>query len=87
MGGSKTAWVNLAANLVLLCGSGVTGCHGWVESNRAEATELGWLVSRIGIQRAEDIPVPYWDGLLHRLDDEGGYVITDTREEVDVGAD
>lgn len=31
-------------NLVTLCGSGVTGCHGWIESNRQLATEQGWLI-------------------------------------------
>lgn len=33
-------------NLVILCGSGTTGCHGHVESYRAEALEHGYLVSR-----------------------------------------
>lgn len=33
-----------AANLVLLCGSGTTGCHGWVHAHPAEAYRLGWLV-------------------------------------------
>lgn len=27
-----------------LCGSGTTGCHGWVESHPAAATALGWRV-------------------------------------------
>lgn len=71
VGGTSLAWVNLPANLVLLCGSGVTGCHGWVESHRGEAIELGWLVSRLGYLLAEDIPVQYHDG-LYRLDDDGG---------------
>ena len=75
MGGSRVGWVNLPPNLVLLCGSGVTGCHGWVESNRAEAIELGWLVSRIGVQTAAEIPVAYWDGTLRFLDDTGGYTL------------
>jgi len=33
-----------AENLVTLCGSGTTGCHGWIESHRAEATAQGWLI-------------------------------------------
>lgn len=32
------------ANLVLLCGSGTTGCHGWVHANPASATEDGWML-------------------------------------------
>lgn len=37
MGGDKRPEINAASNAVLLCGSGVTGCHGWVESNRSTA--------------------------------------------------
>lgn len=46
MGGSRKVHVNAAANLLFLCGSGVTGCHGWVESNRQEAVTYGLLVPR-----------------------------------------
>ena len=35
---------NTVSNLVLLCGSGVTGCHGQVEDQRAAAYDSGWLV-------------------------------------------
>ena len=31
-------------NLMHVCGSGTTGCHGWIEHNRGEARRLGWLV-------------------------------------------
>jgi hypothetical protein len=37
---------NSKANLLHLCGSGTTGCHGWVESHRKEAYELGLLLRR-----------------------------------------
>jgi len=33
-----------AANLVHLCGSGTTGCHGWVHANPAAAYGLGFMV-------------------------------------------
>lgn len=72
MGGTKALWVNLPANLVLLCGTGVTGCHSWVESHRQDARDLGWLVPRNAVFKAEDVPVTYWDGLTYRLDDMGG---------------
>lgn len=45
MGGTNDARSKDVRNLVLLCGSGTTGCHGWVESHRADASEEGWLVS------------------------------------------
>jgi len=31
-------------NLVLLCGSGTTGDHGWVEANPSDAEKEGWHV-------------------------------------------
>lgn len=34
-----------AENLVWVCGSGTTGCHGWIHANPAAATALGLLVS------------------------------------------
>lgn len=33
-----------AVNYLDLCGSGTTGCHGWIEHNRRVAYERGWLV-------------------------------------------
>jgi HNH endonuclease len=32
------------SNLLLLCGSGTTGCHGWITEHPAEAYEKGWSV-------------------------------------------
>lgn len=47
--------VNTAENLIVLCGTGTTGCHGWVEKNRAAAYKLGYLVET-GIDPL-DVPV------------------------------
>lgn len=44
MGGTRRADINSPANLLLLCGTGTTGCHGHIESNRTEAYRNGWLV-------------------------------------------
>ncbi|MEK6310111.1 MAG: HNH endonuclease signature motif containing protein [Curtobacterium sp.] len=33
-----------AANLQLLCGSGTTGCHGWVTEHLEDALAEGWRV-------------------------------------------
>lgn len=54
-GGSSRPEVNSPANVLLLCGSGVTGCHGFIESHRAMAESEGWLV-RHGFDPAE-VPV------------------------------
>lgn len=46
MGGTRWEGIHSPALLVVLCGDGTTGCHGWVEQNRAAALRLGWLLSR-----------------------------------------
>lgn len=35
-----------ASNLITLCGSGTTGCHGWVHAHPKDAMELGYIVSK-----------------------------------------
>ena len=44
MGGTRRPDVHSLPNLLLLCGDGVRGCHGRVESDRAEALAEGWLL-------------------------------------------
>jgi hypothetical protein len=50
--------VNSLPNLLLLCGTGITGCHGRVESRRTEAYTAGWLVRTEADPAAE--PVEVW---------------------------
>lgn len=57
------------ANLLLLCGSGTTGCHGWVHAHPAEAYEAGLMVRRLGVQTCEDVPVLAHHGLVRLLPD------------------
>lgn len=59
MGGSKRADTDLAGNLITLCGSGTTGCHGWVESHRSEASGWGYIVPQNAVPAS--IPVRYGD--------------------------
>lgn len=73
-GGSSLEWVGRAANGIVLCGSGTTGCHGWVESHRDDAREQGFLVRLNGALRADQVPVKHHRFGLVQLDDEGGYV-------------
>lgn len=47
MGGTASLDINLPSNLVTLCGTGTTGCHGWIESHRTQAVEDGWLLASI----------------------------------------
>lgn len=68
MGGSKDPRISMPSNLLLLCGSGVTGCHGAVESSRMLAFDAGWLVHRTSDPREE--MVLYRDQWAW-LDDDG----------------
>jgi hypothetical protein len=67
MGGS--ALLERASNLVRLCGTGTTGCHGFVESQRTLATVRGWLLGYL--DDPETTPLQCFDG-WHTLDDLGG---------------
>lgn len=75
MGGSRDGWESSPANLVVLCGSGTTGCHGWVESHRAEAYDAGLLVRR-GLRTPAEVPLD-WHGETVWLDIAGGVVRED----------
>ena len=72
-GGSSLDWVEGAANKVILCGSGTTGCHGWVESHRTEARALGFLVPLNGMQKADEVAIKHENLGLVYLNDEGGW--------------
>lgn len=57
MGGTSSDLKSTPANGILLCGSGTTGCHGWVEHHPAPASALGWR-----LWQGEDPSLkPYWD--------------------------
>ena len=53
MGGTRDPEIHAPANLVVLC----RDCHTFVEHNRAEATEQGWLVPRRDPRDPADVPV------------------------------
>ena len=73
MGGAGADWINEAANGLALCGSGTTGCHGWVEQHRDEAVAQGYLIRR-GIQQAEDVAIQHHTLGLVYLTNSGGWV-------------
>lgn len=54
MGGTSRADANTPANLLLLCGTGTTGCHGLIEANRGDALASGALL----LQTADPTTVP-----------------------------
>lgn len=63
------------SNLIHLCGSGTTGCHGWVHAHPKASYESGWLVH----MDADPGDVPVWSArhgwIL--LDDHGGFTPCD----------
>lgn len=70
MGGTKRAGVNSPAALLIVCGSGTTGCHGRIESFRAAAYERGLI-----LRAHEDplvVPVRLSIGLV-LLTNDGAY--------------
>lgn len=77
MGGSKKPELHQPANLIALCGSGVTGCHGWVESNRTLAREQGFLIMKV--ESASDIPFQDKNGKWWKIDDFGQKEQLDTK--------
>ena len=44
-------------NLILLCGSGTTGCHGWAHSHPKNAHAAGYIIPGNNRALPEDIPV------------------------------
>ncbi|WP_300680716.1 hypothetical protein [Nocardioides sp.] len=61
MGGTSRPELNQPGNLVLLCGTGVDGCHGWIESHRHAAAEAGWLLPT-STADPTTVPVVLWHG-------------------------
>lgn len=46
MGSTRRPETDLPANLVTLCGSGTTGCHGYVEANPDISRQRGYRVGQ-----------------------------------------
>lgn len=59
-----------ASNGLHVCGSGTTGCHGYIHAHPAESYERGWSVH--SWDDPADIPAQTHIGEL-LLDDEGGW--------------
>lgn len=69
-GGARAA-ANLPARRLTLCGSGTTGCHGWVTEHPDAAERAGLVVRRGGGIDPARVPVLTWRGWV-LLDDDGG---------------
>lgn len=69
MGGSRNPSLHKPANLIFLCGSGTSGCHGWVESHREEAREIGYLLYEI--ENAEEVDFTDTAGVVWKITNDG----------------
>lgn len=69
-GGSSDPAINAPSNLLTVCGTGTTGCHGWIGSSPAEALEHGYVVSLNSLEATADVPVVHAvHGVVYLLDD------------------
>lgn len=55
MGGTRRSETNTPSNLLVVCGSGTTGCHGHIESHREQSYAAGLLLH--DGQAPADVPV------------------------------
>lgn len=62
-----------ASNLILACGSGDTGCHGWIHAHPREAMSLGYIVSGFN-DHPELVPILTAQHGWVLLDDKGGWM-------------
>ncbi|MBW3088804.1 HNH endonuclease [Bifidobacterium sp. 82T24] len=70
------------SNLIDICGTGTTGCHGWVHAHPAEAYRLGLLV-RMGRDPSETPMLRYARSDRPQwvmLNDNGDITVTDPPE-------
>ncbi|MEB0303842.1 hypothetical protein QN345_00615 [Cryobacterium sp. 10I1] len=69
-----------AANIVLMCGSGTTGCHGWVHANPTSAAMVGFALE--SWQDPTEHPIEHVLYGRVWLDDDGGHSGTPPRRQV-----
>lgn len=84
MGGSRQIDTNLPANLILVHGSGTTGCHGLMESQREKAIRRGFNI-RQGLTPTE-VPVfvlRMWTEGWFRLDNFGNRTLVPSADAVE----
>lgn len=71
-GAGGSAVLDRPSNLVTVCGSATTGCHGWMESRRTDAALLGYILPKLNPDiDPETEPLFTYDGWV-LLNDQGG---------------
>lgn len=74
MGSTQRPETNLPANLVSVCGSGTTGCHGWLTANPVLGREQGLVLTQQ--DDPTKVPTAAWYGVV-LLDDEGFFTLVE----------
>ncbi|MGO4143830.1 HNH endonuclease [Paenarthrobacter sp. YAF11_1] len=69
MGGTRSAAANQPANLLLVCGTATTECHGLIESQPVQATARGFRISSAA--DPEKLPYTDWTGREWSLTNDG----------------
>ena len=57
-GGTRDARLNTLSRLMLVCGTGTTGCHHWIEQHRIIGRDRGWLIPRLVAETVDSTTVP-----------------------------
>ena len=60
---------DLPCNIVELCGSGTTGCHGWTHAHPADAERFGYIIP--SWRGPLSVPIRDWNGDWWWLLDDG----------------
>lgn len=72
-GGSSLPEINAPSNLLTVCGSGTTGCHGRIGDRPMLACDMVWSVPLNSVQAPAQVPVHHAVFGLVLLDDDGGW--------------
>jgi hypothetical protein len=72
MGGGDPIYYDRPDNIVLVCGSGTTGCHGWIHAHPTHSYATGWLIRHGSDEEPSEIPLTDVGGREFFLTEEGG---------------
>jgi hypothetical protein len=72
--------LHLPGNVIDVCGSGSTGCHGYIHAHPAESYAKGWLVRGNANLLPTDVPILTARHGWILLDDQGHWTPTPSQE-------
>lgn len=67
-GGTDVPWINDRSNLLLLCGDGVSGCHGWCTVGEVGEARRRGIVLPLSCSDPAAVPLELASGRLVMLD-------------------